>query len=196
MVDAHLADIKETAAGSKIVSDGQGLKWGLKGGCLGAEMGLKGRVFGAEIAAKSGKLLFVVIRDHDHEVINAEDFGPTTEKDGIINLVKEFLDPNRPNDQTDFESPLLLVGLKTNLTSILNLVKQKQFEEVPSKYIKVSNSRFINKADIMNNLDRKMSILKWDDIPKANDEMMYDDVARQDSSWNGEQRVPLMIKGI
>lgn len=34
----------------------------------------------------------------------------------------------------------------------------------------------------MKNLERKMSILRWDDIPKANDEMMYDDVASDTSS--------------
>ncbi|GJR30317.1 kinesin-like protein KIN-5C [Tanacetum coccineum] len=171
MVDARLADIKETAAGSKIVSDGQVFsmerittdakrKW--EQFSLQAENDTKENADFS--AAKTADLSCCCKKDD-------EDFGPTTEKDGIINLVKEFLDPNRPNDQTDFESPLLLVGLKTNLISILNPVKQKQFEEAPSKYIEVSNSRFINKADIMNNLDRKMLILKWDDIPKANDEM-------------------------
>ena len=47
---------------------------------------------------------------------DAEDFGPTTEKDGNLKLVKEVVDPNRRADQTDPESALLLNGPKTNLT--------------------------------------------------------------------------------
>ncbi|PWA54686.1 GYF-like protein [Artemisia annua] len=51
-------------------------------------------------------------------IADAEDFGSTTEKDGNINLVKEFVDPNGRTDQTDSENLLLLNGLKTNLTVV------------------------------------------------------------------------------
>ncbi|PWA80282.1 GYF-like protein [Artemisia annua] len=69
-------------------------------------------------------------------ISDAEDFGPTTEKEGNLKLVKEVVDPNRRTDQADPESALLLNGPKTNLTG------------------------------------------------------------GQDSSWNGEQRVPEMISGM
>nr|GEV32503.1 hypothetical protein [Tanacetum cinerariifolium] len=49
-------------------------------------------------------------------ITDAEDFGPTTERDGNINLVKEVVDPNRRTDQTESQSALLLNYLKTNLT--------------------------------------------------------------------------------
>ena len=47
---------------------------------------------------------------------DAEEFAPTTEKDGTRLLVKEVVDPNRRTDQTESESALLLNGPKTNLT--------------------------------------------------------------------------------
>nr|GEW88287.1 hypothetical protein [Tanacetum cinerariifolium] len=34
-------------------------------------------------------------------ITDAEDFGPTTKKDGNINLVKEVMSPNRRTDQTE-----------------------------------------------------------------------------------------------
>ncbi|XP_022036736.1 protein PHYTOCHROME KINASE SUBSTRATE 3-like [Helianthus annuus] len=64
--------------------------------------------------------------------------------------------------------------------------KQKQFDEKSrKKSFEPCHSETINKGDIMKNLERKMSVLTWDAIPKANDELMsiaYDDVASDASS--------------
>ncbi|GJV15896.1 hypothetical protein Tco_1361219 [Tanacetum coccineum] len=53
-------------------------------------------------------------------ISDAKDFGPTTEKDGNINLVKEVVDPNGQTNQIESQSALLLNYLKTNLTGSEN----------------------------------------------------------------------------
>ncbi|GJT33543.1 hypothetical protein Tco_0923962 [Tanacetum coccineum] len=59
---------------------------------------------------------FLNLRSLIFSYSHVEDFGPTTEKDGNINLVKEVVDPNRRTDQTESQSALLLNYLKTNST--------------------------------------------------------------------------------
>lgn len=63
--------------------------------------------------------------------------------------------------------------------------KPKQFEEKSRTSFEVFRSEFVNKGDLMKNLERQMSYLTWDDIPKASHEhvsITYDDVASDASS--------------
>ncbi|KAB1199309.1 Protein PHYTOCHROME KINASE SUBSTRATE 3 [Morella rubra] len=54
-----------------------------------------------------------------------------------------------------------------NLTPKLQLEEEKTKEEEPRKSLDVFGSHIMKKGDIMINLERKLSILAWDAIPKA-----------------------------
>ncbi|XP_076909225.1 uncharacterized protein LOC143566386 [Bidens hawaiensis] len=60
--------------------------------------------------------------------------------------------------------------------------KPKQFEAKSRKSCEVFHTDTLNKGDVIKTLERKMSVSTWDAIPRANDEIIYDDVASDASS--------------
>ncbi|KAF5477029.1 hypothetical protein F2P56_003708 [Juglans regia] len=94
----------------------------------------------------------------------------------------------RSNREKSFSFPTISPGLQ-NLEANSQLKEEKVKEEEPRKSLEVFGSYMMKKGDIAMNLERKLSILTWDAIPKAQNvstisgkEGMQEDVGSDASS--------------